>query len=110
MQYVVGDLEIDEDAFELRHEGSIVAVEPRVLEFVLYLIRNRVRLVTKDELLESLWRGGFVVESVVTRCASLARKALGDPSLIRTVYGRGYRWTAHNMSVRGDDLPAGARD
>lgn len=100
MHYTVGDVKIDEDGFELCRKGVRVTVEPRVLEFILHLIRNRARLVTKDELLEALWRS-FVVDSVITRCACLARKTLGDPSLIRTVYGRGYRWSAPDMSVGG---------
>lgn len=100
MQYIVGNLEIDEDGFELRRRGIRVTIEPRVLEFILHLIRHRTRLVSKDELLETVWQQSFVVESVVTRCACLARKILGDPSLIRTVYGRGYRWSAPHMFVR----------
>ena len=100
--YIVGDVEIDEDAFELSRKGSRVSIEPRVLEFILHLIRNRSRLVTKDELILALWRS-FVVDSVVTRCACLARKALGNPSHIRTIYGRGYRWSGPITYVRNHE-------
>jgi DNA-binding winged helix-turn-helix (wHTH) protein len=90
--YVLDDVEIDECSFELRRKGVAVSVEPRVLEFILYLVRHRPRLVPKHELLDQLWSQAFVVDSVLTRCACLARQALGRHELIRTVYGRGYRW------------------
>lgn len=109
MHYIVGDVEIDEEGFELCRKGVRVTVEPRVLEFILHLIRNRARLVTKDELLQALWQS-FVVDSVVTRCACLARKTLGDPTLIRTIYGRGYRWSAPNTHVRGAGAARNGKD
>jgi DNA-binding winged helix-turn-helix (wHTH) protein len=91
--YVLEDVEIDEGCFELRRNGVVVPVEPRVLEFILYLVRHRPRLVSKHELLDQVWSEALVVDSVLTRCACLARQALGRHELIRTVYGRGYRWT-----------------
>jgi DNA-binding winged helix-turn-helix (wHTH) protein len=93
--YIAGEVEIDEDCFELRRRGVCVPVEPRVLEFILYLVRHRTRLVSKHELLDQLWKEAFVVDSVLARCACLARQALGRHELIRTVYGRGYRWTGN---------------
>ena len=93
--YIAGEVEIDEDGFELRRNGVSVPVEPKVLEFILYLVRHRTRLVSKDELLDQVWKEAFVVESVLARCACLARQALGRHELIRTVYGRGYRWTGN---------------
>lgn len=85
-------IEIDEQRFELRRGGLQVAIEPKVLEFILYLVRHKRRVVSKRELLDELWKETHVVESVLTRCACLARRALGSPALIGTVYGRGYRW------------------
>lgn len=94
MMYVLGNLRIDQDGFEIVRNDGVVTVEPRVLEFILYLLNHRTRLVPKSELLRGLWRETFVVESVLSRCACLARRALGNPSLIKTVYDRGYRWRA----------------
>jgi DNA-binding winged helix-turn-helix (wHTH) protein len=91
--YVTGEIEIDEDRFELRKRGVSVPIEPKVLEFILYLVRHRTRLVPKEELLHQVWKEACVVDSVLTRCACLARQAVGSHALIRTVYGRGYRWT-----------------
>ena len=99
MRYFVSELVVDEECFELRKSGVIVHVEPRVLDFLIYLIRNRHRVVTRLELLDDLWKDSCVVDSVVTRCACLARKLLGDAALIRTIYGRGYRWVAPQMRI-----------
>ena len=47
---------IDPDAFELRRDGEVVPVEPQVLELLLFLATNPGRLVTRDELVEAVWR------------------------------------------------------
>ncbi len=94
--YSFREFELDEERFELRRSGRPVRVEPRVLEVLAYLVRNRGRVVTKEELLEHVWKKSFVSESALTRCIMEGRKAIGDSSreepLIRTVHGRGYRF------------------
>jgi DNA-binding winged helix-turn-helix (wHTH) protein len=92
--YMAAEVEIDDEGFELRKNGVPVPIEPKVLEFILYLVRHRTRVVSKRELLDQVWSDTFVAESVLARCACLARQALGRHELIRTVYGRGYRWAA----------------
>ena len=54
---------IDPDAFELRRDGEVVPVEPQVLELLLFLATNPGRLVTRDELVEAVWRGRIVSEA-----------------------------------------------
>lgn len=109
MLYCAGSLLIDDQGFELRLDGRLLAVEPLVLEFILYLIRNRDRVVPKNELLDALWKGSCVVEAVLTRCACLARKSVGTAA-IRTVRGRGYRWVlaTHALEVPPPMSVAGA--
>lgn len=97
--YIVGDLTIDTDGFALRRRGVELPVEPRVLEFIIYLVTHSTRLISKRELIENVWRQSHIVESALSRCACLARKSLGDPSLIRTVHGRGYRWISPATTV-----------
>ncbi len=90
------EFELDEDRFELRRAGSPVRVEPRVFEVLAYLVRNRGRVVAKEELLDHVWKKTFVSESALTRCIMESRRAIGDQGrpepLIKTVHGRGYRF------------------
>ena len=94
--------ELDEERFELRRACRAVKVEPRVLEVLVYLVRARGRVVTKEELLDQVWKKSFVSDSALTRCIMEARRAIGDPErevpLIRTVHGRGYRF-----EIAGDE-------
>ncbi len=93
-----GDFELDGGLYQLRRGGEVVRLEPKVFDVLAYLVRQRERVVAKDELLEKLWPGEFVSESVLPRCITAARKALGDSStgqtIIQTVHGRGYRFVA----------------
>ena len=98
-----GNIEIDEERFEIRRAGSVVRAEPRVYDFILYLARHRGRVITKQELLDQLWRESHVGDGVLARCACIARRLLGDSSLINTVPRRGYRWMA---AAREDISPA----
>jgi DNA-binding winged helix-turn-helix (wHTH) protein len=94
MKYRFLEFEIDEGSFAISRKGSPVDVEPRVFELLIHLIRNRERMVPKDELLAQVWRGYAVGGSVVARCVCLARRTLGHSAAIRTVYARGYQWIA----------------
>ena len=90
--------EVDSARYELRRDDAPVPLEPKVLDVLLHLLRQRARLVSKEELLREVWPGVHVTESALTRAVSLARAALGDsasePRVIETVPGRGYRWKA----------------
>jgi len=103
--------ELDSECFQLRHRGVPVHVEPKVMEFLIFLLENRQRLVTKQELLDSLWEQEFVGEAVLTRCVYLARKALDDASrqhrFVRTVHGRGYQFNDEIMVEVVDAALAG---
>lgn len=92
------EFEFDHVNLELRRKGVRVALEPRVLDLLAYLLARSQRLVTKDDLLTDLWGGLSVSESSLTRSMSNLRSALGDSRqdarIIETVHGRGYRFTA----------------
>ena len=66
------------DATGFRWDGQPIKLEPRVYEGPVYLVRHRHRLVTKGELLESVWAAEAVQEGSLVRCISAARRALGD--------------------------------
>ncbi len=103
MRYVFGEYELDEHAYELRRTGAPVELERKVYDVLAYLIQHRDRLVTKDELLETLWPGQVVGEAALTTCITSARKALGNDGVrqefIKTQHGRGYRFVAPVVTV-----------
>jgi len=92
------DCELDIGRHELRRAGQVVAIEPQVFDVLVYLARNGDRLVTKNELLDEIWGDRFVSESALTSRIKSARRAVGDTGrdqrIIRTIYGRGYRFVA----------------
>jgi pimeloyl-ACP methyl ester carboxylesterase len=106
--YAVGDCFIDELAYEVFREQTSVPVEPQVLELLLFLIAHRERIVSKEEIFAQVWKGRVVSDSALSSRIKAARKLLGDDgerqSVIRTVYGRGFRFVA-DVQV----LPAAAR-
>lgn len=94
--------ELDEDRYELRPASGVtgerakpIELQPKVMEVLLQLVRSAERTLTKDELLDAVWGDVAITEASLTRCISLARRALGEhegePRIIQTVRGRGYR-------------------
>jgi len=88
---------LDTDRRELRGRSVLISVEPQVFDLLEYLIRNRDRVVSKDDLLASVWRGRIVSDSTLASRINAARRAIGDNGerqrLIRTIIGRGLRFT-----------------
>jgi len=88
----------DDVAFRLIADGIPVALEPKALRLLLYLIQNRGRLIRKQELLNAVWMDAAVTESALTRSVGLLRKALDDdsraPRFIETVPTVGFRFIA----------------
>ena len=96
MLYSFENFALDGGRRELRAAGELVAVEPQVFDLLVYLIENRERVVSKDDLIASVWQGRIVSESTLTSRINAARKAIGDngeqQSLIRTVARKGFRF------------------
>ena len=88
--------ELDLDRYELRRDGQPVRVEPQVFDLLAVLMRERRRVVTKEELLDTVWGDRFVSESALTSRVKAARRAIGDDGrgqrLVRTAHGRGYQF------------------
>lgn len=102
MRFAFGQFELDADRFELRRGGDLVAIQPKVLELVIHLIRNRDRAVGAEELFRAVWPETVVTKSSLARAVSLARRALEDegdgPPSIVTVPRRGYRFEVEIVS------------
>ena len=98
MIFSFADLELDAGLYQLRRRGKVVDLAPKAFDLLLYLVRHRDRVVTKAELLDALWPGEHVTESVLPSNVAVVRKALQSGrsrgQLIQTVHGRGYRFTA----------------
>ncbi len=96
MVFRFDDCELDLDQYELRRDGVLQRLEPQVFDVLGLLIRERRRVVTKEELLDEVWGDRFVSESALTSRIKAARRAIGDDGsaqrLIRTVHGRGYQF------------------
>jgi len=93
-----GDCELSVERIELRRSGRIVDMEPQVFDVLAYLLHHRERVVPKTELLDQIWGNRFVSESALSSRIKSARRAVGDTGrdqrIIKTVYGRGYRFVA----------------
>ena len=90
------DYSLDSGRRELRLGNGLVEIEPQVFDLLEYLVRNRDRVVTRDDLIESVWRGRIVSESTLNTRISSARYAVGDcgktQRLIRTLARKGIRF------------------
>ena len=87
---------LDANTRELRRGGELVPLEPQVFDVLVFLIENRDRVVSKDDLVANVWHGRIVSDSTLTSRINAARKAIGDSGerqrLIRTVPRKGFRF------------------
>jgi TolB-like protein/DNA-binding winged helix-turn-helix (wHTH) protein/tetratricopeptide (TPR) repeat protein len=96
--YRFDDFVVDPETWRLTRREREIHVKPVVLELLIYLIANRGRLVTRQELMDTVWGDTVISESALTKAAARLRKALGDDSTthryLETVRSRGYRFVA----------------
>ena len=104
--YTFGPFALIPDRFVLTCNGASQQLTPRLLTVLEYLIRNRNRVVTKDELITEVWNGSFIDEGIVARTVSTLRAMLADvaekPKYIQTVSRVGYRFI-HSVSIQHHD-------
>ena len=114
MTLVFAGHELDPRRQELRREGEVVHVEPQVFDLLTFLIRNRDRIVSKDEILDTIWDGRIVSEAALSSRINAARKAIGDSGndqiFIRTFHKRGFRFVADATERSDDAAPPGGGD
>jgi DNA-binding winged helix-turn-helix (wHTH) protein/predicted esterase len=96
MLFSFEDFVLDSERRELRAGGTVVPIEPQVFDLLVYLIENRGRVVSKDDLIASVWSGRIVSDSTLDSRVNAARKALGDSGkqqrFIRTMARKGVRF------------------
>ena len=101
-----GDFCLDTGRFELTASGEPVAIEPQVFRLIALLIDRREQVVSKDDLIETVWNGRIVSEATLNSRINAARRALGDngrdQKVIRTIARRGFRFVADVRSEAGE--------
>jgi TolB-like protein len=93
MRYRFGGLTLEAGRFSLAGDDGERALAPASFRVLEHLVRNRHRVVTKEELLEAGWPGVAVTPNSLAQCIRQLREALGSDDAIETAYGRGYRFT-----------------
>jgi TolB-like protein/DNA-binding winged helix-turn-helix (wHTH) protein len=105
VQFVFGDYVLDSERRELRRSSEQIALEPQVFDVLLYLVQNRDRVVTKDDLIASVWDGRIVSDSTLTSRINAARKAVGDSgerqTVIKTYARKGIRFVG-DVQIAGE--------
>ena len=104
---------IDPDRRELVRGTNAIAIGPQVFDLLMYLLQNRDRVVTKDDLIEAVWGGRIVSESTLTSHINAVRKAIGDTGeeqrLVRTIARKGYRFVGDVKEAAAEERPAPSR-
>ena len=116
MLYRFGPFELDLAKCELRADGELRPVEPQVFALLALLVANRERLISRDEIVETVWGGRVISDAAIASRIKSARHALGDDGtaqrFIKTIHGQGFRFVAEAtlaMDVRAEparELPA----
>jgi TolB-like protein len=106
--YTFHEFKFDIDRRELWCGPEERSVEPQVFSLLAYLIENRDRVISKEELMDSVWEGRIVSDATLNTRINMARKALGDSgkeqTVIRTIPRRGFRFVAE-IARGGAPLP-----
>ena len=109
MRYLFEEYALDTDLRELHRGADVVTIAPQVFDLLDYLIRNRERVVSKDDLINAIWNGRIVSDGALTTRLNVARSAIGDSGdeqrLIKTLPRKGFRFVGQ---VREAQNPTGA--
>ena len=113
MLYRFANFELDTEVRELRLASVPQPVEPQVLDLLVFLLQERHRMVSKDELISAVWQGRFVSDAALSSRIRSARAALGDNGkaqrYIRTVHRKGFRFVGA-VEESGQASPQSAID
>lgn len=104
--YCFADVEIDPLRGCLTRNGEEIYLRPRTLQVLIYLIEQRERLVTKEELMETIWKNTAVTDDALVQCVGDIRRALKDdphrPQFVKTFPKIGYHFISPEVEVRSE--------
>ncbi|MBT6986975.1 MAG: hypothetical protein HN956_21655 [Rhodospirillaceae bacterium] len=104
MQLAFGGCLLDLGRRELRRDGTLVHIRPKVFEVLAYLIANRDRVLSRDELLAECWPDLTVSDATLSSCILSVRRAIGDdvgnPVFVKTLRGQGFRFIAEVVPAK----------
>src|SRR6516165_550622 len=110
MVLAFGDHRLDIKRRELRRGTELIDLEPKVFDLLVFLVQNRDRVVSKDDLLQGVWGGRIVSESALTTRINAVRRALGDDGtaqrLVRTFTRKGVRFIGEVTEMSDPAVPA----
>jgi DNA-binding winged helix-turn-helix (wHTH) protein/tetratricopeptide (TPR) repeat protein len=108
--YEFSGFRLEQAQQRLLYRGEPVALKPKILDLLLFLIQSRGQLIGKDDLMREVWPGTIVEENNITVSMSILRKTLGEdphkPQFIQTVPRRGYRFVAEVIELSTDQIAA----
>ena len=112
MLYLFEDYALDTDRRELRRGAALLSMEPQVFDLLVFLVGNRDRVVSKDDLLTAVWGGRIVSESTIATRINAVRRVIGDNGeqqrLVRTTIGKGVRFVGAVREQRATGEPVAA--
>ncbi|HKD36091.1 MAG TPA: transcriptional regulator [Pirellulales bacterium] len=98
------DYALDTDRRELRRGAELLSMEPQVFDLLVFLVTNRDRVVSKDDLMAGVWGGRIVSESTLASRINAVRRVIGDSGaqqrLVRTIIGKGIRFVGEAHETR----------
>ena len=104
MRYLFEEYAFDTDRRELHQGTDAVSITPQVFDLLEYLIRNRERVVSKDDLIKAIWNGRSVSDAALTTRLNAARDAIGDSGeeqrFIKTLPRKGFRFVGQVREAR----------
>jgi len=104
LRYLFEDYAFDPDRRELYRGAEVVPIAPQVFDLLDYLIRNRERVVSKDDLINAVWNGRSVSDAALTTRLNVARTTIGDSGeeqrLIKTLPRKGFRFVGQVREAR----------
>ncbi|HWK51950.1 MAG TPA: winged helix-turn-helix domain-containing protein, partial [Steroidobacter sp.] len=119
MKYQIAEYTIDTARYRISSGDTVLPVEPKVFDLLVYLLRHRDRVLSREELFREVWDGREVSDATLSNHVKSARKILGDSGelqkTILTIRGRGYQFIApvtvipEGTSPVADDPPAADR-